>query len=127
MTTKPDYDGNHIKNQCSHCNASGQGSAEANENATAKALDLYVRVGLGQLERLTELLRDGILPMAGLDPTRPRQEASVEVIQRFDALMLEAKRLLGYPAPGSHGIHHPHVHQTVKTVRAVQRQQEQTQ
>lgn len=74
--------------------------------ATSDALDAFSRLCIGQLEEVAQLVRHGVIPMAVPGPDGQRQTAPNEVCDRIEALMIEAKRLLGHPSNGSHGIGH---------------------
>ena len=78
-------------------------------DAVCDALDAYSRLCIGQLDEVANLVRHGIIPMAQLDGSGERVLASAEVCEQIEELMDAAKRLLGYPANGSHGIGHPHI------------------
>ena len=73
------------------------------------ALDAYTRLCIGQLEEVASLIRQGVIPLAreGRDD---RTTASCAVADEVEALMNQAKALLGYPSNGSNGIGHQHVH-----------------
>lgn len=75
------------------------------------ALDLYTQMGLGQLEKLTELARMGVVPRAGRG-SDTRQLATAENLDFIEALLKQAKAELGYPSNGSHGVGHPHNHES---------------
>lgn len=77
--------------------------------AVCDGLDAYTRLCIGQLDEVANLVRHGVIPMAQPDGKGERVMASPEVCDRIERLMDEAKRLLGYPANGSHGIGHPHI------------------
>lgn len=70
-------------------------------SATSDALDAFSRLCIGQ-----QLVRHGVIPMAMPGPDGQRQTAPIEVCDRIEELMIEAKRLLGHPSNGSHGIGH---------------------
>ncbi len=75
-------------------------------SAVSDALDAYTRLCIGQLEEVAQLVRQGVIPMAMPGPDGQRQTAPVEVSDRIEELMVEAKRMLGHPSNGSHGIGH---------------------
>lgn len=77
--------------------------------AVANGLDAYVRLCIGQLGEVANLVRAGIIPMAQGGRGGPRTEASPDVCDAVEALMNQVKTLLGYPVNGNHGIGHPHV------------------
>jgi hypothetical protein len=80
--------------------------------AVNAALDLFVRIGIGQLEEVADLVRGGFVPMANVtDPKNgARETASVEACNAVHEQMLRVKDLLGYPRNGSHGVRHPANH-----------------
>lgn len=73
------------------------------------ALDVYTRITLGQFEKLTELMRSGVVSRAGT-PDTPRALPTIENIEFCEALLKQVKSELGFPSNGSHGIGHAHVH-----------------
>lgn len=77
--------------------------------AVCDGLDAYTRLCIGQLEEVANLVRHGVIPMAQSDGKGERVMAPAEVCDQIEALMNEAKRLLGYPRNGNHGIGHPHI------------------
>lgn len=81
-------------------------------NAICDGLDAYARLCIGQLDEVSNLVRTGVIPMAQLNSSNPRVQASVEICDRIESLMNEAKIALGYSVNGSHGIGHQHVHIT---------------
>lgn len=80
----------------------------AHADAVRRALDVYIRLGLGQLEVVGHLVRDEVIPTCG-DHTQHRRAATVEACDRVDALLREAKHVLGFRSAASLSIHHPHV------------------
>jgi hypothetical protein len=77
-------------------------------NAVSKALDVYTRIGIGQLDIIAELVRMGVIPVQA-DSAEPRQAASFDQGDHFTNLIDAAKGVLGYPRNGSNGIGHKHV------------------
>lgn len=77
--------------------------------ALSKSADLYVRLCIGKLEQVGELVREEVLP-CHTDGSEARLPASVPLCDAVERLMREAKVLLGYPINGGPGIGHPHVH-----------------
>lgn len=75
--------------------------------AVRGALDTYMRLAIGQLDVVTELVRSGIIPVGGKQGGRVL--ASLEQIERVEALVNEIKAVLGYQRNGSNGIGNPHV------------------
>lgn len=76
--------------------------------AVSAALDLFVRLGIGQLEEVAHLVRLGTIP-AARPGDQPREAVSYGNADEIAHLLSEVKALLGYPANGSNGIGHPHV------------------
>lgn len=76
-------------------------------DAVRRALDVYIRLGLGQLEAVGHLVRDEFIPACG-DHTQHRRAATVEACDHVDALLRDAKQVLGFSAAASLSIHHPH-------------------
>ncbi|NLC21776.1 MAG: hypothetical protein GX771_07710 [Halomonadaceae bacterium] len=75
--------------------------------ALVQALDLYLRVGIGQLEKVGELVNEGVVPcFTANTKLGERKTAHHELVEDLDALLGQAKSLLGYPRNGSHGIGH---------------------
>jgi len=77
--------------------------------ALRDALEFYARISMGQLQVLSEKVREGIIPVRG-DSSAARVLASPEACEAIDDLMLQVKQLLGYPGAGSMSIGHQHVH-----------------
>lgn len=74
-----------------------------------KAVDLYTRLSLGQLECIADLVREDILPpMASQGDAR--RSADLATVDAVVASLFAAKRSLQYVPHGSMGITHPHVH-----------------
>jgi hypothetical protein len=68
----------------------------------ADALDLYCRIGLGQIDELAEMAAFGfIVPCDGVDPA--------DVADQMRPLCNSIKRLLGHPPHGNYGIGHDRV------------------
>jgi len=80
--------------------------------AVKAALDLFVRLGIGQLEEVADLVRGGFIPMANVYGLHNgvRDTASVAVCDAVHEQMLRVKDLLGYQRNGSHGVGHPANH-----------------
>ncbi len=81
--------------------------ASAQARAVKDALDTYTRLAIGQIDVVTQLVRFGAIPVGGKQGER--QVASVEQIERVEALVNEIKAVLGYSVGGSNGIGHRHV------------------
>jgi hypothetical protein len=87
--------------------------------AVEKALDVYLRLCIGQFDILTELVRDGIIPDGGFRGVSsgkigPRNPASRETCLDFADHIKSLKSLMGYPSNGSNGIGHPHIHDSAR-------------
>ena len=84
--------------------------------AITAALDVYVRLCIGQLSEVSQMVRFGIIPMATTHwshtGTKERIVAPEEVCDRVDALMMQVKEVLGYPSNGNNGIGHPDIHES---------------
>lgn len=79
------------------------------------ALDLYCRIGLGQIEELEMLARSGFIrPTAGTDPADVRDELA--------ALCSSIKRMLGHHPGGSFGIGHDLVHEYANRAFEIKKQ-----
>lgn len=76
--------------------------------AVRDALDLFTRLGIGQLEEVAHLIRLGVIPRCQ-PPAAPRVTADGESCQRIDDLLHAVKDELGYSRNGSNGIGHAHV------------------
>lgn len=81
----------------------------------SKALEVYMRLGIGQIGIVSELLRDGVIPMKSEEP---RIAPPFHVVDDFEVLMNQAKVLLGFSAGASNGIGHRN--NDVSTHRAYQ-------
>lgn len=77
-------------------------------SAISDGLDAYVRLCLGQLEEVTNLVRTGAIPMAG-SSQGDRVVASADVCDEIEELMMKAKALLGYSRSSNNGVGHRHV------------------
>lgn len=75
--------------------------------AIAQALDIYTRLGLGQLGIVAEMVRDGVIPQATAG-NEPRRTATNEMCVQVESALSRAKTVLGYPKGGSNGIGHKH-------------------
>ncbi|MCP1674409.1 hypothetical protein J2T57_001511 [Natronocella acetinitrilica] len=82
--------------------------SERQAQSMGLALELLMRVGIGQFEYIGEIARMGVLSESA-PADRPRKEASLETCQQLDAVLTLAKGTLGHPPHGSFGIHHAHV------------------
>ncbi len=83
-----------------------------------RALDLYARIGIGQLEELTWLLRNDFIPVVPGFEDRAEGE--------FEKLCYALKAAIGHPANGSYGIHHPGVTDEAKRSFEIKKQIEKT-
>lgn len=77
--------------------------------ALAQAADLHVRISMGQLERIGEMVmeNDGILPVSYNGMMSIGELVALR--DRVNPHLLAAKRALGHPANGSFGIGHENV------------------
>lgn len=93
--------------------------------ALCKANETHLRLSIGQVEYLAELVRFGGIPKFSLGDSSERREASAEECERIEALMHEVKRCLGYPKTGSHGVGHRHVdkeaHRAYEIIKVTQK------
>jgi hypothetical protein len=83
-----------------------------------KALEVYLDLCTGQVDVVTELVREGVIPM-GQVRGEPRNVATGWSLARLDALLGQAKRALHYPERGGIAASHPHVHPSARCVGAV--------
>lgn len=83
--------------------------------AVAAALDLAVRIGLGQFEEIANLMMSGVVRATERVPTDETDEF-IAVRARLEAMMLKGKAVLGHPSNGSYGIGSERLH--VNTLRA---------
>jgi len=82
--------------------------------AVLDALELYMRLGIGQVDYVSDLLRFGTLPTFRSDTRRgERKTAAPGVIEDVEDMLNQIKEKLGYPRNGSHGIGHPDNHISV--------------
>jgi len=81
--------------------------------AVMAACDLYYRVAMGQLERIADLVRDGVIPLRR-EVQEGRETASVEQADAIEEQLREVKRVLGHHPKSSLGLNHPHVHGTAR-------------
>lgn len=87
--------------------------------AALQALDLFSRIGLGQVSEIAHLVSTGFVPVSG-DGAAPRKPAAVEIVEAVELLMQQVKKTLGYTSGGSLGVGHPHV--AVEAARAYELQ-----
>ena len=78
---------------------------EGQADAISKALDLYVRIGIGQFDEVAQLVAFGLVPVRNTSDV-PRQIASPEQCEQLRNLMDAAKQVLGFSRGASHGIGH---------------------
>jgi hypothetical protein len=78
------------------------------------ALELYNRIGMGQLDYLIDVFNEGIIPIGSKPGARtlPNQD----ILDDIENRLKEIKVGLGYRSHGNCGIGHPHLH--VKAARA---------
>lgn len=86
---------------------------EGQARAIVNALDLYTRLGLGQIEELAEVIRLGTIPLRRDAGAGTRQNVDGNRITGVEEHLYAIKDLLGYPSSGSHGIGHPDNHISV--------------
>ena len=80
------------------------------------ALDLYSRIGMGQLGEIAHLARFGMLK------TQCGEAPQIERIEDAKHRLDQATEVLfGFPPGASHGIHSPNVHDSFKTAWALQK------
>ncbi|MFT6641386.1 MAG: hypothetical protein ACJAUZ_002390 [Flavobacteriaceae bacterium] len=77
-------------------------------NAMNLALDTYSRLCIGQLEEVWSLVNAGTVPIS-TPHDLPRAEASIEACDQIQAIMKQAKAILGFASNSSMGIGNPHV------------------
>lgn len=86
---------------------------EVDENqasAILEALDVYTRLCIGQIEVVGGMIRDETIPKHRMPSSNSeRQVADHDALSEIDYHLNQAKRILGYPANGSHGVGHPDV------------------
>jgi len=77
----------------------------------AYALDLYTRLGLGQVEQISELARFGVIPKGTSCQTGSADTRSFdqEDLKRIDECVSSLKASLGYASNSSWGIGSDHV------------------
>jgi len=81
--------------------------------AVMAACELYTRMGLGQFERIADLVRDGVIPKHQ-EVSQGRAVASVREVATTEAFLNDIKLILGFHPNSSFGINHPHVHADAK-------------
>lgn len=74
------------------------------------ALEIYWRLAIGQFDVITDMVRDGTIPLGGRNGRGERALAELEQIRRIEALAKQIKMELGYTSGGSNGVGNPHVH-----------------
>lgn len=85
--------------------------SEGQVEAVVEALELYARLGIGQVEELAALLTEGRLPMFGSNAgDNERRKVPRALTDDVKESLYDIKEKLGYPCNGSHGISHPHNH-----------------
>lgn len=81
--------------------------------ALAQGAELLARLGLGQLEHVAELVRQGHIPVKGGDKAE-RKTADDQGCEEIDALLGQCKGVLGFAITESHGITHAHCNAETK-------------
>jgi len=91
--------------------------------AVCDALDLYSRLGIGQIEEVASLVRSGMIPTFR-SAELPRAVANIDACEQVETLLHAVKQALGYPRHGSYGIGHAHVakgtHRCFETKKALE-------
>lgn len=77
-----------------------------------KALDLYTRLGLGQITEIEHLVSEGIIPLYSSHNTDVSSISSAKMDTVKESCR-QLKALLGYHINGSYGIGHHNVHDNV--------------
>lgn len=75
--------------------------------ALAQGAELLARLGLGQLDQVAELVRQGHVPVKG-EAKQDRQVADAQACDVLEGLLAQCKGVLGFSASESNGITHPH-------------------
>lgn len=80
-----------------------------------RALDVYMRLSIGQLHVLSALADDEVLipfvpSLDGERPTVSGRDVAAALLPLYDALST--------PLNGGYGLHHPHVHPTALVARS---------
>lgn len=78
--------------------------------AVRDALEIYMRLTIGQIDVVTDMVRDGTIPLGGRNGRGERALAELEQIRQIEALAKQIKSELGYTSGGSNGVGNPHVH-----------------
>lgn len=85
----------------------------------SKALDLYTRIGIGQLEELTWMLRFGLIPFPRFDDNDQYIAEKLDVIKDIDQSIGHIKTSLGFSTNSGYGIGNPKVLDTFKVAYEV--------
>lgn len=93
--------------------------------ALVEAADLYSRLGIGQLEEVSRLVRAEVIP-AYANGAGDRTPATTAQCDEVERLMKSAKNALGFHANGSRGIGHAHNDLSVSRAYEVRKVLEQT-
>ena len=80
--------------------------------AISAALETYARLCIGQLEEITQMVKDGTIPVGWIPPSEERRAVCRDRRDLIETHLRECKSILGYPPNGSNGIGHSHVHIT---------------
>ncbi|WP_031574731.1 hypothetical protein [Acidithiobacillus thiooxidans] len=72
----------------------------AQANVVAEALEIYARLGLGQIETITELFNEGYIPVNTESGTVDRSPVSQQIAEHCSAM----KDHMGFSPHGHHGI-----------------------
>jgi hypothetical protein len=87
-------------------------------NTISKALDLYTRIGIGQLEEITWMLRFGLIPFPRFEDVQYTSE-KLDVLNDIQQSMGHIKTSLGFSANSGYGIGNPKVLATYKVAYEV--------
>jgi hypothetical protein len=89
-------------------------------NSVLQALETFSRLSIGQLQYLSDCVREGLIPN-GIDATTPRQaadhqstqsstsDAHLAAFESFDHCLISAKQAIGLSAHGNFGISYDRV------------------
>jgi hypothetical protein len=72
--------------------------------ALVSALDVYMRLGLGQIYRVAELVSDGFIPIKATKTKKSDSETEIATVQSVTALCNEIRRELGFSSGESYSV-----------------------
>lgn len=81
---------------------------DAQAKVLTEALDLYVRVRIGQLGAVTQMARSGQIPYGNVTLAKEFSR-EMDALQTVEDCINGAKQALGHPSNGNHGIGHKDV------------------